>query len=121
MDDNRAFRRSLSDDLPLFAGPAPSQPGSKSSEDAADCVSDPMRANNHRRIMAVLSSKRAMSMGEIAKLAELPINIICARISELRPLWVEQHDRACESQVKPGLRVDGFTLTDAGAERVGRR
>jgi hypothetical protein len=106
---------------PRMETPAPSAPRSRSSEDAADAVSNPLRAKSHKKIMWALvtaTAERPRSMAEIRDRTGLAINVICARLSELRPLWVQQHERACISHAKPSLRVDGFSLTSAGQERI---
>ncbi len=103
---------------PDIQTPAPSQPGSRTSEDAAKCVSNPLRTENHRKIMrALYGAALPISMAELVKRTGLAINIITARLSELRPLWVQQFEGACRSAVKPSLRVDGFMLTKSGLDR----
>lgn len=105
--------------LPLFAGPPPSAP-TASSEDAADLLSRPFRRDAWRKLLLVLAAAgdKPLSMADLAERTSLAINVVCARLSELRPVLVARHDRACESHAKKGLRVDGFTLTPAGRERV---
>lgn len=41
---------------------------------------------------------------------------LCARLSELRPMWVQRLDRA--KRANSGLRVDAYTLTPAGQRRA---
>lgn len=110
-------------DLPLFQvpdiqTPAPSARGSKSSEDAADMIiKGPFRRASWRKIMLALSAETA-PIGREALSAKigLPQHTLCARLSELRPIWVEAVDRACISSA--GVAVDGYRLTDLGRARV---
>ena len=86
--------------------PAPSAPGSCSSEEAAR-VADPMRARSHRIIMLALqSANRPLSREELAERTGIKESTLCARLSELRPFWIEAVDRACVAS--SGLHVDGY-------------
>ena len=108
-------------DVPDIRTDAPSAPGSDTSRQAAATISNPFRRASHRRIMAALGALNAdtyASQWAIGQAADLPINVICARIPELEPLWIERERGACRSHVKPSLKVDGFRLTVAGRRRL---
>lgn len=111
--------------VPDIRTPAPSAPGSDTSQAAADALSGPFRRRSWRLIMLTLAAAdpRPLSMHELSTRTELPINVLCARLSidELRPTWVEVVPGACASHVKPELRVNGYRLTAAGRARVGGR
>lgn len=105
--------------VPDVRSPAPSAPGSASSELAAKALSGPFRRKSWRKIMLVLGAASGpMSMHEISVEADIPINVVCARIPELEPLWIARTKDACLSHVKPNLKVDGFALTPAGRARL---
>ncbi len=78
-----------------------------------------MRARSHRLIMNYLAIHwpEPMSREKLADYTEIKESTLCARLSELRPLWVEAVDGACESMA--GIRVDGYKLTDAARRRMG--
>ena len=94
--------------------PAPSAPGSRSSEEAAR-VADPMRARSHRLIMIALlqSAGRPLSREELAERTGIKESTLCARLAELRPFWIEALDRACVAS--SGLHVDGYRLVRRAA------
>lgn len=102
----------------LFDLPAPSAPGSASSADAADRIlRSPFRRASWRKIMLALAAANAPTSRErLSEQTGIPQHVLCARLSELRPIWVEAIDRACTSSA--GVAVDGYRLTDAGRERV---
>lgn len=111
------------DDLPLFATdirtPAPSAPGSTTSQRAADVVSSPFRRMSWRRIIAALAADGAtVSRESLSERLGIPQHVLCARLSELVPIWVECVESACNSKAKPGLKVNGYRLTDACRRRV---
>jgi hypothetical protein len=98
---------------------APSAPGSETSKVAALDVSSPFRRASWRKLMLVLGSvTEPLSMHELSVRCDIPINVVCPRLSELQPLWVERHDAACESHAKQNLRVNGYRLTPAGRARL---
>lgn len=107
---------------PDIRTPLASQAGSETSEAAADFASGPFRRASYRKIVLALYQQhpKPMSAPEIAAATNLPLNVVWLRIrvGELRPLWIQTHKGACESAQKPGLRVDGFTLTDATIVRL---
>lgn len=110
-------------DLPLFAlpdirTPAPSARGSKSSEDAADMITKgPFRRASWRKIMLALAAASGPTSREtLSQRIGIPQHVLCARLSELRPIWVEAVDRVCVSSA--GVQVDGYQLTDLGRARV---
>ncbi len=107
-------------DPPRIESEAPSQSASETSRKAAECISDPFRRESHRRLMWVMGEwgKGWMSQWQLAQAADLPINVVCARIPELEPIWVQRSKGACRSHVKPSLKVDGFMLTPAGFQRL---
>ncbi len=97
--------------------PPPVAPGSRSSEEAAAAVTDPMRARSHRLVMLALqASGRPLSREEIAERTGIKESTLCARLAELRVLWVEAVDRACVA--RSGLKVDGYALTESGRHRL---
>lgn len=108
--------------LDLFNGPdirtpVPSAPGSESSREAAESITDPMRARCHRLIMLELASSPApLSREALSERTGVKESTLCARLAELRPLWVAARDRACTA--RSGLSVDGYELTPAGRARV---
>lgn len=108
-------------DVPDVRTEAPAAPGSASSHRAAQSVSDPFRRATWKRIMLALGSVVGpISMHDVSVRADVPINVCCARIPELEPLWIARSKDACRSHVKPSLAVDGFSLTAAGRGRVSR-
>lgn len=118
-----ARARQRTDDLPLFTPnvetPAPSAAASSTSELAADAVSGPFRRMSWRRIIAALAADGALiSRESLSDRLGIPQHILCARLSELVPLWVECVDGACASKAKPTLKVNGYRLTDACRRRV---
>lgn len=128
--DNATRRRSLDEqlqDAPLFdVAPdirtdPPSVPN-QASEDAADFIlKSPIRRKSWRKILLYLATQDApVSMLQISEATGLKINAVCGRLSnkELRPDCIATHPQACRSGVVPTLRVDGFTITMAGRERV---
>src|SRR5690349_11202887 len=91
---------------PDIRTPVPVAPGSRSSEEAAASISDPMRARSHRLIMLALqASPRPLSREQLAERTGLKESTLCARLADLRPQWVQAVDRACVS--KAGKHVDG--------------
>jgi hypothetical protein len=118
--DSQHFRRA-SDDLPLFntpdvQTPAPSAPGSASSAAAAAAIDGPFRRKSFRAIMLTLHARGMLSREQISAETGIPQHTLCARIAELRPLWIEAVSMALVSSA--GVRVDGYRLTDAGTRRV---
>ena len=109
----------LFDAAPDVRTPAPAAPGSASSQIAADAIDGPFRRASLRRIMLTLATLDApISRYALSERTGLPVNVLCARIPELVPIWVEVVPGACESHAKAGLHVDGYRLTDVGRERV---
>lgn len=108
--------------LDLFNGPdirtePPVAPGSESSREAAESITDPMRARCHRLIMLELAAATVPLSREMLSYATgIKETTLCARLAELRPFYVASIDRACVA--KSGLRVDGYALTDVGRRRV---
>lgn len=110
-------------DAPIIRTPAQSNPQSATSQAAADAVSQPMRSHNHRKILLCLASvSTPLSMADISERTGIALSVVCFRLGkkELRDEWVQAHPKACESSAKKGLKVDGFSLTDAGRARVAR-
>lgn len=98
-------------DVPEIRTPVPVAPGSRSSEDAAKSITDPMRARSHRLIMLALqSASRPLSREELSARTGIKESTLCARLSELRiePAWVEAVDRGCVSS--SGRSVDGYRI-----------
>lgn len=118
-DRSPAPAPSSRDVAPDVRSPAPAAPGSETSRAAAEAIDVPFRRASLRKIMIALAqhdvpiSRHALSL-ETA----LPVNVLCARLPELIPLWVAVVPGACESHAKPGLHVDGFLLTSTGRDRV---
>lgn len=114
----------VTDDLPLFSvdvpniqTPAPAAPGSATSEAAAKAVTDPCRAASHAKIMVELyRSDVPLTREELSARTYTKESSLCARLFELRPLWVATHDGAGRSAA--GLAVDTYSLTEAGRKRV---
>lgn len=93
--------------------PAPSAPGSRSSEEAAR-IADPFRARSHRLIMLALqSANRPLSREDLADRTGIKESTLCARLAELRPFWIESVDRACVAS--SGMKVDGYRLVRRAA------
>lgn len=113
----------LFDVAPNIRGEAPSVPN-QASEDAADFIlKSPIRRNSWRKILLYLSTQdRPVSMVQISEATGLKINAVCGRLShkELRPDYIATHPQACQSSAVPALRVDGFTITKLGRDRVRR-
>lgn len=107
-------------DVPDIRTPAPAAPGSETSQAAAESITDPMRAETHRGIMRYLAMRgdNPASREQIADYLEVKESTLCARLYELRPLWVETVPGAC--MAISGRKVDGYRLTDAGKRRVQR-
>lgn len=103
--------------VPTIRVDAPVAPGSASSREAAEAVTDPMRMRAHRLVMlALAAAARPLSREEIAERTGYKESGLCGRIDELRPEWVEAVDRACVA--KSGKHVDGYRLTEAGRNRM---
>lgn len=104
----------------IDATPAPAAAGSKSSQRAAElAAADPFRRDSWRAILLVLGANASpISLARLSERTGLAINVVCARVSELKGQWIDVVDGACESDAKPGLRVDGLQLTAAGRARV---
>lgn len=70
--------------------------------------------------LATLKTGETRSMAEVAAMTNLPINIICLRLSkdELRSRDVEEVKNARESSQIAGVRVLGFRLTESGRRRA---
>lgn len=104
-------------DPPRIETPPPSALGSESSRRASVDVSSPFRRESWRRILLTLAaSSTPLSREELSLATDLPINVVTARVSELFGVWIEKSgDR--QSRAKPGLKVDGLTLTAAGRAR----
>lgn len=111
-------------DVPDIRTPAPSV-AATSSEDAADQLSQQLRASQHRSILLALAAVPAdetRSRYEIHRRTGIAINVLCARIkSDLVDCgYVESVPRARPSHTKSTLLVNGYRLTAAGRERVRR-
>lgn len=101
---------------PAIESPAPVAPGSESSEEAARVI-EPLRAKSHRRVLqALASADRPLTREEIAARTGMKESSLCARIAELRPLWVAKHDGGGKSS--SGLKVDTYSLTEATMRRM---
>lgn len=109
-------------EVPDIRTPAPSAPGSESSEAAADYMThSPLRARSHRLIMLCLGTLDrydCFSMEEISERTELRVATICARLDELCPVFVEKVKGARQSSALRSLRVNGYRLTDSGRARL---
>lgn len=112
-------------DLPLFAlpdirTPAPVAPGSVTSATAADRIVDsPFRRKSWRAVMLTLGAlpdAAVLSREALSERTGIPQHVLCARLSELRPTWVEAVSGACTSSA--GVAVDGYRLTAAGRARL---
>lgn len=70
----------------IDAMPAPAAAGSKSSQRAAElAAADPFRRDSWRAILLVLgASATPISLARLSERTGLPINVACARVSELR-------------------------------------
>lgn len=104
-------------DVPNIRTKPPVAPGSESSRKASLDLSSPFRRETWRRIMVLLASvyPKPLSREQIAERVGQKESALCARISELRPLWIQQHDGAVKAA--SGLMVDGYSLTPAGKAR----
>lgn len=108
--------------LGLFAVPdirtaPPVAPGSDSSRRAALDLSSPFRRETWRRVMVTLYSvyPTALSREDLAARIGSKESSLCARLAELRPVWVEAVASTCKAQ--SGLMVDGYRLTLVGKSR----
>lgn len=106
-------------DIPDVRTSAPSAPGSPSSEAAARAIDGPFRRASWRKLMLALgAADHPLTMHELSERTGLPINVVCARLPELEPVWIERQKRAGRSHVKPSLAVDTFSLTAVGRSRL---
>jgi hypothetical protein len=109
----------LFDVAPPIETPAPSvaRPGS---EAAADMITkSPLRRASWRKILLYLASQdQPVSREELSEALDHPQHSLCARLSELSPIWVEGTEGACRA--KSGIAVLGYSLTPAGRERIAR-
>ncbi len=106
-------------DPPTIRTEAPSAPGSASSAEAASLVTEPMRTRSYRLVMTVLATiahPGYLSRDELSDRTGILGQTLCARISELKPTWVEAVDGACRSRA--GRAADGYRLTEAGWRRM---
>jgi hypothetical protein len=104
-------------DVPAIRTPVPSAPGSASSERAADSVTNPMRARCHRAVMNALATANGpVSRESLSGTTGIKESTLCARLSDLVPLWVECLEDACIAS--SGLKVNGYRLTQAGRNRT---
>lgn len=101
---------------PAIEFEAPSAPGSKSSQRAAEFVYEStFRQNSWRRVLIALwkiPPHSALSREELSARTEIKETTLCARLSELRVHWVERVEDACIS--KSNVIVDGYRLKPAG-------
>lgn len=108
--------------VPDVRSPAPSAPGSSTSQAAAEAIThSPFRAKSHRVLMlclGALSEGDCLSMEEISERTGMRIASICGRISDLSPLWIEKLPGARQSSAMPSLKVNGYRLTKAGRARL---
>lgn len=101
---------------PLILAPAPSAPGSATSEAAAARVENPVRARSHRRIMVALYEAGPLTREALAERLGMKESSLCARLSELRDLWITALPG--HAVARSGCRVDAYALTDVGRARV---
>lgn len=100
---------------PLLESPAPVAPGSESSRLAAKAI-EPFRAKSYRTVMlALLSADKPLTREELSARTGIKESSLCARINELRPLWIERHDMG--GVASSGMRVDTYSLTTLGVNR----
>lgn len=108
----------LFDVAPDIRSPAPSV-RSATSEAAADLIQNsPLRRRSHRLVMLVLAKEypHGLSRERLAELTGLKESSLCARLSELVPVWVECLDGAAMSKAR--MQVNAYRLTRLGFERV---
>lgn len=108
----------LFDPPPRIKITAPSAPGSKASEDAADAI-EPFRRKSWRRILYTLASipeTACLSREEICGRIGMRESSACARLWELQPTWIEVLDGARTSSA--GLRVNGYRLTESARGKL---
>jgi hypothetical protein len=108
--------------VPDIRTPAPSAPGSDTSQAAADYMThSPLRARSHRVIMlclATLPRYECFSMEELSERTGIRIASLCARLDDLCPTWIEKVKGARQSSALRSLRVNGYRLTEAGRDRL---
>jgi hypothetical protein len=105
-------------DAPAIETPAPFAPGSRSSELAALHI-EPRRKGQHWTVLvalAALAADASLSREELHDITGIKESSLCARLSELRPFWVEAVEMA--RVASSGLSVDGYRLTTAGRNLV---
>ncbi len=104
----------LFDLAPAIRTDAPVAPGSESSRKAAKLVTNPVRARSHRLIMAALAASGPLTREALSERTGLKESTLCARLYELRPMWVHV---AGVGPAASGCTVDTYDLTDAGVRR----
>lgn len=110
----------LFDPPPRIKIAAPSAPGSRTSEDAADAIA-PFRRKSWRQILYTLASipeTACLSREEICARIGMRESSACARLYELAPDWIEVLDGARTSSA--GMRVNGYQLTAKGRNLFNR-
>lgn len=110
-------------ELPLFGNPdirtpAPVAPGSKSSQAGADVIEPLRKGLRWQVIMSLAAVDHPISREDLSIRTKIKETTLCARLSELRPEWVEMVPNACRSSA--GVTVDGYVLTQAGRSRAAR-
>lgn len=107
-------------EAPDLRMPAPSAPGSATSEAAADrMMRSPFRRKSWRVILLTLGAlpeSGVLSREALSERAGIPQHVLCARLSELRPTWIAAVSGACRSAA--GVSVDGYRITAAGRARL---
>lgn len=97
--------------FPDIRTPVSVAPGSRSSEEAAKAVTQPMRKRAYRLILLALqSAQRPLSREEIAQRTGYKECGLCGRLAELRikPAWIEAVEGAC--MASSGKTVNGYRL-----------
>ncbi len=100
--------------MPNIQTEAPIAPGSDTSRDAALRLTDPVRRRSHRLIFAALAAHGTLSREQIASVTGQKEASLCARISELSPIWIEVAGTVVGSS---GCSVNAYRLTAAGNRR----
>ena len=124
-EHTRTARPANAEPFGLFAQPdlapdirtsAASAPGSETSRFAAEAITNsPFRRASWRRVMLALASAgRPLTREELSERAEVKESSLCARLSELRPEWVQVAGQVMGSS---GVLVDTYSLTAAGRAR----
>ena len=102
--------------VPAIRTPAPTSPGSSSSQAGARNVAR-RRDGQVARILATLYPHDSpISREQLSRESGIKESSLCGRLADLVPVWIECQRDVCKSNA--GVNVNGYRLTAAGRSRV---